>query len=217
MIKIMKNSNIGKLTGYFGIGIFILNIIVIPLYFIYDRPPQIWNIMTRGIINIFSSVVIIAFVSGLQNLITKIDSNNTFLGTFISLIGLTYAIVLIVAESIQIGSVWAHINPIDPTVVGNGGEGALLIYGPIDRVLSAVFLIVVGIAIIKTNIAPKGIGWIAFFVSLYQLAFVPTIFFMSQPTNFYSTNGWNIPIAGGLFIFWILIFSIFLIIKKSEK
>ncbi|MFN8258250.1 MAG: hypothetical protein U0W24_21355 [Bacteroidales bacterium] len=213
----MKKSNIGKLTGYFGIGIFILNIIVIPLYFIYDGPPPVWNILTRSIINIFSCVVIIAFVSGLQNVITKIDSNNAFLGTFISLTGLAYAIVLIVAESIQLGSVWANINPIDPTVVGNGGEGALLIYGPIDRVLTAVFLIAVGTAIIKINITPKWIGWLAYFVSLYQLAFVPTIFFMSQPTNFYSTNGWNIPIAGGLFIFWILIVSIFLIIKKSEK
>ena len=212
----MKKSTIEPLTGYFGIGIFILNMMVIPLYFIYDGPPPLWNILTRGIINIFSCVVIIAFASGFQTVITKIDSSNAFLGNFISLIGLAYAIVLIVAESIQIGSVWAHTTQVDPTVVGNGGEGALLIYGPIDRVLMAAFLFASGTALIRTNLTGKWVGWVAYLLSLYQLAFVPTIFFMSQPTNFYSTNGWNIPIAGGLFIFWILIVSIFLILKKGD-
>jgi hypothetical protein len=34
--------------------------------------------------------------------------------------------------------------------------------------------------------------------------------------NFYSTNGWNIPIAAGLFFFWMFIISIYLIRKKTE-
>ena len=80
----------------------------------------------------------------------------------------------------------------------------------------AAFLLASGVALRRTKITPKWVGLVAYVVSLYQLAFVPTIFFMSQPTNFYSTNGWNIPIAGGLFIFWILIVSIFLILKKGD-
>ncbi len=39
-------------------------------------------------------------------------------------------------------------------------------------------------------------------------------FNMTNPTEFYSTNGWNIPVAGGLFLFWVLLVSIFLIQAK---
>lgn len=209
----MMRPNIDRRTGYIGIAIFILNAVVIPLYFIYDGPPPLWNILTRGLINIFSCVGVIAFAAGFQSMVTGVDSKNGFLGAFIGLIGLGYAILVLAAESIQIGSVWAHVEPIDPTVVGNGGEGALLIYGPIERVLCAVFLIASGVAI-KTLMLPTWIGWFSYLAGLYQLAFVPTIFFMSSPTNFYSTNGWNIPIAGGVFLWWVLVVSISLVKNK---
>lgn len=160
---------------------------------------------------------VIAFVSGFQNVIADADPGNRFLGTFIGLIGLGYAIVVLVAESIQIGSVWAHVDPVDPTVVGNGGEGALLIYGPIERVLCAVFLLASGTAIRRTLVVPVWIGWLSYVAGLFQIMFVPTIFFMSSPTDFYSTNGWNIPIAGGVFLLWILALSIHLVLRKGNR
>jgi hypothetical protein len=130
---------------------------------------------------------------------------------------LTYAILTFVADSIQEGSVWVSNSPIDPTVVGAGGEGALLIYGPIDHLLIAVLFFASGSAIIKTAITPVWTGWLAFIIGVFHLSLIPTIFNMTEPSDFYSANGWNIPVAAGQFLIWILVVSIFLIRCRQIK
>ena len=41
-------------------------------------------------------------------------------------------------------------------------------------------------------------------VALFHLAMVPTLFSGTRPADFYSVNGWNIPVAGFLFLAWVL-------------
>ncbi|MCX6255883.1 MAG: hypothetical protein NTV31_15625 [Bacteroidia bacterium] len=212
----MKNLNVHYWTGVVGIGIFALGMIVLPLYFIYSGSPPAWNILTRTLFNMFACVGLIGFFVGFRNIISQADSDYEWLGTFIFSFGLAFAILTFVADSIQVGSVWVSKNPVDPTVVGAGGEGALLIYGPIVRLLTSVLLFACGTAIIKTAIIPVWTGWLAYIVSVFHLILVPTIFFMTEPSDFYSANGWNIPVAGGFFLTWILIVSIFLVRNKTK-
>jgi hypothetical protein len=212
----MKNSKLYYWTGVFGIGVFALGMTVLPLYFIYSGPPPIWNILTRTLVNMFACIGLIGFSIGFKSIIIKSNSDFEWLSTFIYSIGLAYAIITFVADSIQVGSVWVSNNSIDPTLVGAGGEGALLIYGPIDRLLIAVFLIACGSAIVKTGILPVWTSWLAWIVSIFQIALIPSIFFMTEPSNFYSANGWNIPVAGGLFMIWVLVVSIYFI-RNNEN
>lgn len=210
----MKPLNLKYWTGIIGVVFFILNMAIIPLYFVYDGPPPEWNILTRSLIGMFACIGLIFFVTGFRSIILKANSEYELYGTLVLVLGLTYTLLLLVADSLQVGSVWSSKSPIDPTLAESGGIGAMLIYGPIARLLSATFLIVAGKTITAIGIAPSWIKWLAYTISIFHIALIPTIFFMTNPMEFYSTNGWNIPVAGGLFLLWILLVSIFLIRAK---
>jgi hypothetical protein len=156
----------------------------------------------------------IIFFSGFKNIIVQSWPDLEWLATVVFACGLTFSTVASVADAIQAGSVWAaKTDSVDPTWVGYGGEGSLLIYGPINRLLCATILVTGSTLILKTRLFPKWTAWLGYLFAVYNLVFVPTIYYMSVPLQFYSTNGWNIPIAAGFFFLWILIISIFLIRK----
>jgi hypothetical protein len=124
--------------------------------------------------------------------------------------------VSFIADSIQSGSVWiANTQPTNPTWVGYGAEGALLIYGPVNRLLTATILFAGSTLILRTKLFPFWTVFVGYIFAIYNILFIPTIFFMTTPLDFYSVNGWNIPIAAGVFFLWIFIISIFLMRKKT--
>lgn len=59
-----------------------------------------------------------------------------------------------------------------------------------------------------TGVVPAWIGWLAYVLSILEAAFVPTMFSGTGPDRFYSVNGWGVPVAGGLFLAWILVISV---------
>lgn len=214
---LMKSSGVVYWTGLFGMSMFGLDMLVIPLYFLYDGPPPAWNIVTRTLVSMLAGVALIGFSVGFRGVIAKSNAEYEWVGTFIFAIGLAYAIIAFVADAIQLGSVWGSKQALDPTLVGSGGEGALLLYGPMARLLTAVFLLASGAAILHTRVVATWLGWLAYGISVMHFLLIPSIFFMSDPLHFYSANGWNIPIAGGLFLLWIFLVSIFLLRNSRQK
>ncbi|MCW3119572.1 MAG: hypothetical protein JWM28_3654 [Chitinophagaceae bacterium] len=217
----MKKTTAYYWTGIFGIAMYLLVLLEIPLYFVYTPTPSgtppAAIILIRILVDMFVCIGLIGFFSGFRNIISQSEPDFEWLGTFIFTCGLAFSILGFVADSIQAGSVFAaHANPVNPTWVGYGAEGALLIYGPINRLLNATILFAAGTLIIKTGLFPKWTAWLGYLIAIYNLSFVPTLFFVTTPLDFYSVNGWNIPIAAGLFFLWILIISIFLIRKKNK-
>ena len=198
-------------TSMIGIVIFVLTMIEIPLYFIYSGPPPARNVLTRIFINQFVILGIIAWIVGFRTIIIQADPDNDWLATFLLSIGLARAIVSLVGDSIQAGSVLGKKELLDPTVIGSGAEGSLTIYGPISRLLEAAFLLSAGFALQVTGILSTWIGGLAYAIGIFDLALVPTLFSKTEPAYFYSINGWGIPVAGGLFVGWILVVSIFLV------
>ena len=207
-------------TGIIGISLYVLVLLEIPLYFVYTPtpsgtpPPNI--ILMRILVDLFICLGLVGFFSGFKSIITQLAPDFDWLVNFIFSCGLAFATVSFVADSIQAGGLWvANLNskPADPTAVGYGAEGALLIYGPINRLLNMSILFAGSTLILKTRLFPRWTAWLGFVVGIYNLSFVPTIFFMTTPLDFYSVNGWNIPIAAGWFFLWILIISIFLLRK----
>src|SRR3954453_372608 len=102
----MKSSGVMYWTGLFGISMFVLDMLVIPLYFIYDGAPPAWNILTRTLISMFAGVALMGFSVGLRGVIAKSNAEYEWVGTFIFSNGLAYAIIAFVADAIQLGSVW---------------------------------------------------------------------------------------------------------------
>jgi hypothetical protein len=208
----MRKLSMQYWIGIAAISMYILSMIEIPLYFINNGPPPVWNIFTRVLINMFACIGLISFLTGFRNILRS-HPHYDGLGTFIFSIGLAFTILTFVADSIQIRNVWVNNDLIAPTLMGVGEKGSLLIYGLIDRLLITVLLVASGSGIIMTRILPIWTGCLGCVVGVFHLIPVPTIFFMTEPSDFYSATGWNIPVAGGLFLIWVLMVSILLIRK----
>jgi hypothetical protein len=129
--------------------------------------------------------------------------------------GLAYAAATFVAVSIQVGAVLGTDGSLDPTTIGGHGEAALLVFGPLARILTALCLAAAATAILASRLLPRWTARAAQAVALFHLAQVPTLFSGTQPAHFYSVNGWNIPVAGGLFLAWVLAVSVALFRLKA--
>ncbi|MEX6686816.1 hypothetical protein QTN47_04880 [Danxiaibacter flavus] len=216
----MIKSTLLRNTGVTGIVLYLLVLAEIHLYFVYTPTPEGTpppnTVLIRILLDLFICAGLIGFFSQFKYIVAQLHPDHIRIGDFLFSCGLAFAIVSLIADAIQSGSIWiANNKPVNPTWVGYGAEGALLIYGPINRLLNTIILFTGSTLIIKTNLFPKWTAVLGYIFAVYNLAFVPTIFFMTTPLDFYSVNGWNIPIAAGLFFLWILIISVFLIGKKT--
>jgi hypothetical protein len=207
----MSELLLQRLTGMVGIGIFALTMVEILLNFVYSGPPPARNVLTRIFINLFVLMGVIAWAVGFRSLIAQAGFDYEWLGTLCMAIGLAHVALTFVADSIQAGSVLGKQEPVDPTLVGSGAGGSLMIYGPISRLLEAAFLASAGSALLVTSLLPAWTGGLAYAIGIFNLALVPTLFNTTEPAYFCSINGWGIPVAGGLFMVWILVVSTLLV------
>ena len=207
----MSQFGLQEWTGVLGISIFVLSMLVMPLYFIYSGAPPTWNVLSRILINLFVCVAVIIFFVCLRSVILQARPEQELLATLSMVFGIVFAVLTLVANSIEAGSVLGSTTAIDPTRIGSGAEGSLLIYGPIARLITATLLIVTGLALAASGLLPMWISWLGYVVAAFHLALIPTIFSKTDPAHFYSVNGWGIPVAGGLFLTWLLVTGIMLI------
>lgn len=153
----------------------------------------------------------VVWIVGFRTIVVRVSADHEWLGTLCVALGVAHAILTLAAGALQRGSVLGKAESIDPTVVGHGTEGTLIIYGPLSRLLEAAFLFAAAAAIQATDVLPIWLTWSAYAAGAVQVAFIPTLFSGTSPAHFYSINGWNAPIAAGLFLSWILGASIVLL------
>jgi len=211
----VSEADVQHLTSLAGIGIFVLSAVAIPLYFVpFDGPPPAWNVLTRVLVDMFVLVGFVVFLAGFRHIVLSGRPAYEWLGTLCLALGLALVVLTFAAHSIQAGSVLGAQGRVDPTRVGSGAEGALPIYGPMARLLTAAFLASAGSAVLLTGALPGWAGWLAYAVGAFHLALVPTIFSGTDPARFYSVNGWGIPAAGGLLLGWVLVVGILLVLSR---
>ena len=204
----MADTSLRKWTG---VATFALILAVIPLYFVYLGPPPSENVLARSMVGMFGLVALLAFVVGLQALVRRTRPDEEALATLLGSLGVVWVTASFVAMAHEAGTVLGRTDPFDPTLVGSGAEGALVIYGPVGRILTAAFLAVAGAAIVRTRLMPAWLGRAAFALGTLELAFVATFFSGTNPAQFFSVNGWYLPVLGGLLGLWILSASVALL------
>jgi hypothetical protein len=204
-----------RFTGVSGIVIFLLSMIVLPLYFVYSGPPPVSNILTRALINMFVLTALIVFLVGFRQLIRQAGSGFEWIAELSFTFGLVFTILTFVSDAIQVGSVLGKSGGIDPTTVGSGAEGAILLFGPLARLLTSMFLFTAAMAILGTNMLPKWTARMAQIIAVFHFVMIPSIFSGTDPSYFYSINGLGIPISGSLLLIWILVISIMILRKKT--
>jgi hypothetical protein len=211
----MNNIKVRRFTGVSGIIIFLLSMIVLTLYFVYSGPPPVSNILTRALINMFVLSALIVFLVGFRQLIRQAGPGFEWIAELSFTFGLVFTIITFVSDAIQVGSVLGKSGGIDPTTVGSGAESAILLFGPIARLLTSMYLFTAAMAILGTHILPKWTARMAQIIGVFHFVLIPSIFSGTDPSYFYSINGLGIPISGSLLLIWILVISIMMLRKKT--
>ncbi len=210
----MNERKLWKYTGLLGIGLMILTLIEVPLYFIYDGPPPDGNILARVLLNVLVVTGLVIFFASFRGLVAKSYAAYEWLATLMFGGVLAYALLTFIASSLEAGLAIATSANIDPTIAANG---TYIMYGSIGRLMSTLLLGSAGYLTFATRILPRWTSWLAFYLAAFSLAFVPSMFFGNDPTHFYSANGWGTTaIAASSLMYWVLAASIVMLVKARK-
>lgn len=195
-----------RLTGIAGIATAAALIVEVPLYFIYSGPPPASNVLARLLIGIFALAFLVVFLTGLRELIKKVNPAYEWAGNLAFASGLIYTTITLVSSGLEGGAVIAADHPVDPTITVSG---TYILYGSIDRVMLALFLTALGFALSRTDLLPRWTARSAYLLAAINLVFIPSMFFGNDPAHFYAANGWGTTAStGAVLSYWILAMGI---------
>jgi hypothetical protein len=198
-----------RYVGLFGIISSLLIIVQVPLYFLYSGAPPDWNILTRSLIGAVGCTFFVVYFIGLRQLINRVNPAYEWLGTVVQMAGLLWVAMVFVPQSMEVGAAISVHHDIDTTTEGPFAPAQYLMQGGISRLLMALFLITLGIAVSRLKLLPGWVGNSAYVLAAINLAFVPAVYFGDDAADFYSAQGWGTTASmGALWSIWTLAVSV---------
>jgi hypothetical protein len=229
----MNTRKVSIWAGGFGLAACLLTFIEFPLWMIGGAEPSFLDsqafsefvartktlYLHRTLLDMFIFSFLLVFMAGFRQIIIQKDHDYEWMATLFFGIGLVYITLTLVADSITgaVGLDTVAGNP-NPTIILGLTEATILMYGSVALMLLGMMLSLATYLLFKTEAMPKWVGWITGLVALLNFAFVPTMYFGTDPTKFYSAAGLG-PSVGATFPFliWIAIVSVLMIRKKESK
>lgn len=202
----MNDLQARRVMGIAGVMMGLSVTLSIPLYFIYAGPPPAWNVLTRDLVNLVSIAFMLVFIACFSHLIRRADEESGWLASIFYGAGMLFVAVALVAIALEAGVVFGTPDgTVDPTIDGPLAHANILMHGSIKRLLTVVMLVPAGYAVLRTGILPRWVAWSAYLIAAANLAFVPSLFFGSDVTKFYSAIGWgNSAFVASFLGYWIL-------------
>jgi hypothetical protein len=202
-----------RATALAGISAFATTMATVVLYFTQAGPPSLQNVLARSFIGLFSLASIVVFMAGLHESIRTSEAPAHFALSVGQAAGLLFVGIGLVALSNEAGVAFGTPDgSVDPTIDGPLAAANILAHGSIKRLLTALYLISMSHAVIRSGIVPRWIGSLGYVIAAVNIAFVPALFFGTDVTRFYSAYGWgNSALTGSLIIWWILAVSVVLL------
>lgn len=208
----MNATSLRRYTGIFGLVATIILLTTMPLYFLYSGPPPQWIVLMRVLISIIGFPILIIFLVGFRLVMLQTSHDLEWAATLALVSGLMWLTFGLVAKSMEAGTVIVSHVPIESARFGTLAPGQFLLWGSIGRAMTTLFLSASGMAILRGRFMPAWFGRLALILALVNLAFVPSIFFGPDSTDFYSANGWGTTATiPGLVVCWILVASVILV------
>ncbi|MEV0715076.1 hypothetical protein [Asanoa sp. NPDC050611] len=218
----MSEAATRRTAGVFGLLASLFIVGQVPLYFIYEVPPD-WDILTRSLIGIAGCTLYLVFFTGLRHLIRTVDPRYDWLATVVQTAGVLWVAMVFVPQSMEAGAAISVDLDIDTTTEGPFAAAQYLMQGAISRFLMALLLIALGIAVSRLRFLPAWVGRSAYVLAAVNLAFVPAVFFGDDAADFYSAQGWGTTATmGAVWSLWTLAVSISVLrsarkVKNSEQ
>jgi hypothetical protein len=166
--------------------------------------------------DLFIFSLLLVFFGGFRHLIVTTDASHEWMATTFFGIGTVYTALTLVSDSLT-GSIALDTfgGKADPTVIRTLNESTVLMFGSVGLFLIATMLIVAGVLILRTKALPTWTGWLALTTAVWDLAFVPTMYFGTDFTRFYTAAGDGPAAAAPFpFVIWILATAICMIRKR---
>ncbi len=211
----MDDTQVRRITGIAGIALGVATLVAVPLYFIHAGAPPPANVFTRNLVGLFSMASLIVFFAGFAQLLRRAGAEHEWAASVFTSAGTLFVAVSLIAISLEAGVVFGTPDgTVDPTTDGPLAEGNILIHGPIKRMLTAILLLAAGFSVIRSRIVPAWLGRAAYVIALFNLAFVPSIYFGSDATRFYSALGWgNSAFCASFVAWWIIAVGVVLLCR----
>lgn len=175
--------------------------------------------LTRTLMDLFIFSLLIVFFGGFRHLIVITKASYEWIATIFFGIGTVYTALTLVSDSLT-GSIALDTfgGKADPTVIRALNESTVLMFGSVGIFLIATMMVVAGILILRTNAIPRWTGWLALATAVWDLAFVPTMYFGTDFTRFYSAAGDGPAAAAPFpFIIWIVATAICMTRKRPIR
>lgn len=206
-----------NLTGCAGLVAGVTVVGSVPLYFIYSGAPPAWNVLTRDLITLVTCGAFLVFVAGLCHL-ARCTPSAAFPALVAAGAGFVFVAIALMATSLEAGVVFGTPDgTVDPTIDGPLAQANMLAHGPIKRLLTVIFLVAAGFAAAESQLWPKWLRVSGYIIALVNLAFVPSLYFGTDPTDFYAVHSWaNSAVTGSLLFYWVIAASIVLVVRSDR-
>jgi hypothetical protein len=200
----MGTELLHRRTGLFGILAAAMIIVQVPLYFMYETPPD-WNILTRSLIGLVGCIFYLVYFTGLRLLVQRSDAALDWLASLLHTAGLLWVAMVFVPQSMEAGAAISVDKDIDTTTEGPFAAAQYLMQGAISRLLMVLFLVVLGLVVDRSGLFRPWVGRSAYVLAAINLAFVPAVYFGDDAAHFYSAQGWGTTASmGALWAWWTL-------------
>jgi hypothetical protein len=214
-----EEASVRKITSGAGLIAGVTVFISVPLYFMYGGPPPAWNVLTRDLIALLTCGGLLVFVAGFSHLAGRLSPAAGFASTVAAGAGFIFIAITLVTVSLEAGVVFgAPDGSLDPTIDGPLAHANMLAHGPIKRLLTAIYLFAAGYAALRSGLLSASLRRAGYLIALINLAFVPSLYFGTDPTDFYAVHSWaNSAVTGSLLIYWVIAASIALIWARRVR
>ena len=213
----MNNLQAQRVMGIFGLMVGLGVMLTIPLYFIYPGAPPAWNVLTRDLLNLLVLASMLIFFACFSHLIRRADATLDWLASIFYGAAILFLAVAFVSIANEAGVVFGDPSgTLDPTIDGVLAQANILMHGSIRRLLTVVMLVPAGYAVLRTRMLPGWVGWSAYVIAACNLVFVPSLYFGTDVTKFYSAIGWgNSAFVASFLGYWILAVGIASLRRKN--
>jgi hypothetical protein len=193
-----------RAAGVSGIGAAAAASVSGSLYFVYSGNPPTWNVLTRDLLNLIAAGLLLVFLAALRSILLEEGRTYEWVVSLLFGTGLVYVAVLLVKTSLEAGVVLGtRSGAFDPTTYGPLAHANILMHGSVTRLLDALLLAAAGFVIRRGRALPRWAGTSAYVLAVVNLAFVPSLYFGTDPGHFYSGLGWgNTALTAGLLTYW---------------
>lgn len=208
-----------KITSVAGLIAGMTVLISAPLYFLYSGAPPVWNVLTRDLITLVTCGAFLVFVTGFGHVMIRISPEAEFASKLAFGAGLVFIAVTLFTTSLEAGVVFgASDGSLDPTIDGPLAHASMLAHGPIKRLFSAIYLFAAGYGAFRARLLPNWLRWSGYVIAILNLAFVPSLYFGTDPTVFYAVHSWaNSAVTGSLLFYWVFAVSVILMMASASS